>query len=283
MCKAIGLLNPTKMIRQLTDFLHLIRWKNVGIYLLLQGLFYYKFSQRADISLFVVLVLVFLLWGMAGNIQNNIYDYELDQNKPEFIRFSIRNYTYVYVVLYLLGILVLLINTSLVFSLLALLFPLLLSLYNIYLKKILLLGNFVIAFLTATSVFIPVWLGLRVAVHKGNMMLVFYILIAFLLTLMRELVKDMEDAEPDKRFGYKTMPVWSQKLSVWVLVIYYVVFGLLLYEYYGNLEWKRWILVCVLGVILLSLALHKVLIKRYKTATKLLKLLMLLGILTILL
>ena len=271
------------MIRQLTDFLHLIRWKNVGIYLLLQGLFYYKFSQRADISLFVVLVLVFLLWGMAGNIQNNIYDYELDQNKPEFIRFSIRNYTYVYVVLYLLGILVLLINTSLVFSLLALLFPLLLSLYNIYLKKILLLGNFVIAFLTATSVFIPVWLGLRVAVHKGNMMLVFYILIAFLLTLMRELVKDMEDAEPDKRFGYKTMPVWSQKLSVWVLVIYYVVFGLLLYEYYGNLEWKRWILVCVLGVILLSLALHKVLIKRYKTATKLLKLLMLLGILTILL
>ena len=283
MCKAIGLLNPTKMIRQLTDFLHLIRWKNVGIYLLLQGLFYYKFSQRADISLFVVLVLVFLLWGMAGNIQNNIYDYELDQNKPEFIRFSIRNYTHVYVVLYVLGIVVLLTNTSLVFSLLALLFPLLLNLYNIYLKKTFLLGNFVIAFLTATSVFIPVWLGLRVAVHKGNMMLVFYMLIAFLLTLMRELVKDMEDAEVDRQFGYKSMPVWSQKLSVWVLVIYYVVFGLLLNEYYGNLQWKRWILVCMLGVILLSLALQKVLFKKYKTATKLLKLLMLLGILTILL
>ena len=271
------------MIRQLTDFLYLIRWKNAGIYLLLQGLFYYKFSQRADVSLFVVLVLIFLLWGMAGNIQNNIYDYELDENKPDFIPFSIRNYTYVYLIFYALGFLLLLTNTSLVFSLLALLFPLLLSLYNIYFKKTFLLGNFIIAFLTATSVFIPVWLGLRVPVHKGNMMLVFYIFIAFLLTLMRELVKDMEDARLDQQFGYKTLPVWNRKLSVWVLVIYYVVFGLWVYEYYGNLQWKRWILVCVLGVVLLTLALQKVLLKKYITATKLLKLLMLLGMLTILL
>ena len=55
--------------------------------------------------------------------------------------------------------------------------------------------------------------------------MIFYCAFAFILTLVREALKDMEDLEGDEKFGCKTLPiVWGLKptkiyISVWLVVV----------------------------------------------------------------
>ena len=272
------------MIHRLTDFLQIIRWKNVGIFVLLQALLYFKFYSDLMLPrLFLVLVVVLLLWGVAGNIQNNIFDYKLDQYKDDFIPFDKKSYTLLYMLLYFVGFTILLIATSVFFSLVSLAFPALLTLYNWRLKKYPFIGNLSIALLTALAIFLPLWLSIGFADNSGYYsLLLFYVQIAFVLTLMRELVKDMEDVVVDKQFAYKTLPIISNKLAQSVLWVYIFGFGWIISRYYDNMLPRRWWFVCILSLILLAKALLSIKEKKYETATKSLKLLMLFGMLSIL-
>jgi len=92
---------------------------------------------------------------------------------------------------------------------------------SVSLKKKFLLGNIVISLLTAWVIFILFWFALQyVTVTAGpgvniNYTKLFrvtflYAGFAFIISLIREVIKDMEDIEGDARFGCKTMPiVWG--------------------------------------------------------------------------
>lgn len=79
---------------------------------------------------------------------------------------------------------------------------LLLWLYSNQLKRMPFIGNLAVALLTGLSVYI-----VEVLFRSGNIIVIAYTLFAFAFTLIREIIKDMEDLKGDATFGCKTLPV----------------------------------------------------------------------------
>lgn len=108
--------------------------------------------------------------------------------------------------------------------------------YSTTFKKQLLVGNVVISLLTGWVILV-IYVSvtpLRILTeHRDDIQVysriykyaVLYSGFAFIISLIREVVKDMEDIEGDRRYGCKTMPiVWGIPatrlfVSVWVIVL----------------------------------------------------------------
>lgn len=146
----------------------------------------------------------------AGYIINDYYDVKIDLiNKPERVvvgrgvsrRYAILLHTVLSVSGVFLGFIldwkIGVINFFSVFML---------WVYSNLLKRLPFVGNFVVAFLTAGSIALP-WLLYPFA---GKTNILIYTLFAFFMTLVREIIKDMEDLKGDNTFGCKTLPiVWG--------------------------------------------------------------------------
>lgn len=81
----------------------------------------------------------------------------------------------------------------------------LLWLYSNQLKRLPFAGNFAVALLTAATLWV-------VAVYnpQNHLLVAAYSVFAFFITLIREIVKDMEDVRGDATFGCQTLPiVWG--------------------------------------------------------------------------
>jgi 4-hydroxybenzoate polyprenyltransferase len=78
----------------------------------------------------------------------------------------------------------------------------LLWLYSNQLKRLPLVGNLVIAALSGLAV----W---AVSVHfpQNHLLVYTYAIFAFAISLLREVIKDMEDMQGDESFGCKTLPI----------------------------------------------------------------------------
>lgn len=118
----------------------------------------------------------------------------------------------------------------------------LLFLYSMSLKKKLLSGNILISLLTAWTVLVVTWCEARfflkpsdVNIHKILRITFLYTGFAFVISLIREAIKDMEDMEGDRRYGCKTMPImWGVNASkiytaTWLVVLILSLCVLLLY------------------------------------------------------
>lgn len=101
-------------------------------------------------------------------------------------------------------------------------------LYSNQLKRLPLVGNVTIALLAAVSV-------LMVGLHfPNNWQLVWlFALFAFFLTIIREIVKDMEDVKGDASFGCRTLPiVWGIRRSKQVVYVFLSILGIILLSTY---------------------------------------------------
>lgn len=98
---------------------------------------------------------------------------------------------------------------------------LLLLLYNLFIKKLPLVGNILISFITAFSIFIFNIFDPNI---KVNLVIVFSVY-AFGISLIREIIKDAEDAEGDSVAGRYTFPVLTgikvTRILILVLVFVY--------------------------------------------------------------
>ena len=119
----------------------------------------------------------------------------------------------------------------------------LLYFYSLRYKRLFLWGNLVIALVSGFSLLI-VWLfeffslqqdalsfaGKFTRFHLVNSILGFYALMAFLLTLAREIAKDVEDIPGDSHYDCKTLAIRQGPESSlrWVNLIIRLVLGLLL-------------------------------------------------------
>jgi 4-hydroxybenzoate polyprenyltransferase len=74
--------------------------------------------------------------------------------------------------------------------------------YSNSLKRQPFLGNFMVALLTGISILI-----VNVLYDHDNPLVIIYSLFAFFMTLVREIIKDMEDLKGDNTFGCKTLPI----------------------------------------------------------------------------
>ncbi|MBX2944815.1 MAG: geranylgeranylglycerol-phosphate geranylgeranyltransferase [Cyclobacteriaceae bacterium] len=77
--------------------------------------------------------------------------------------------------------------------------------YSNLLKRLPFVGNLAVALLTGISIAV-----LNVLYFQNNLLVIIYALFAFFVTLIREVIKDMEDLKGDNTYGCKTLPiVWG--------------------------------------------------------------------------
>jgi geranylgeranylglycerol-phosphate geranylgeranyltransferase len=155
----------------------------------------------------------------SGNIINDIYDIEIDKiNRPDRPLPSGKISNKKALALYFIFLLL-----SLIFSwfinlpafLIVAMTNLILYLYSTFFKRIPLVGNITVAFLTGL-VFI-----FGGVVVDNPIAAIVPAVFAFLINLIREIVKDMEDVEGDNKAGVVTFPIQFgfQKSKILILLI----------------------------------------------------------------
>ncbi len=94
----------------------------------------------------------------------------------------------------------------------------LLWLYSNALKRLPFVGNFTVALLTGLAI-----LAVNVLFTPLHILVLVYVLFAFFMTLIREIIKDMEDLKGDDTFGCRTLPiVWglrNTKVFVYFIIL----------------------------------------------------------------
>jgi 4-hydroxybenzoate polyprenyltransferase len=107
-------------------------------------------------------------------------------------------------------------------------------LYSNLLKRQPFIGNLVVALLTSISILI-----VEVLYHSGNILILIYASFAFFMTLVREIIKDMEDLKGDNTFGCRTLPIiWGLRKTKFVIYLILAIFAatvLILNERYSQL------------------------------------------------
>ena len=217
----------------LKSLLKVMRWPNLVIIILTQyftAIFligdldnwkYYFFDYRLFLLSFSTALIA-----AAGYIINDYYDIKIDYiNKPEKViigkiikrRVALAIHVVLNVIAFGIGILL-----SLTIGLVHFISIFLLWFYSNHLKRLPLIGNFIVALLTGTTVLI-----LALLYHDSGMLLFIYAIFAFTITLIREIIKDMEDLKGDANFGCRTLPViWGIRKSKRFL--YFIILGFLL-------------------------------------------------------
>jgi len=121
-----------------------------------------------------------------------------------------------------------------------------LYMYASYYKKRLLVGNLLIALLSALSVLIVALFEPQF--YLNIQFVVIYAVFAFLISFVRELIKDAEDLDGDERAQSKTFPVRfglkkTKVLAVFLMIILAGAVGFYLYRYfYHNTVINFWYL-----------------------------------------
>lgn len=307
----------------LKSFLQLVRWPNLVFIALTQTLFLFCIEKpifkEANIVTnvhgvyFVYLVLASVCIAAAGNIINDYFDLNIDQiNKPQKVvvdKIIHRRWVILWhLILSVIGIgLSFVIDwfTNVRFLGIAnTICVVLLFFYSVSLKKKFLIGNVLISLLTSWVILVITYAetnhlidvfknNTSLAVDKISRLTFLYAGFAFVITLIREVVKDMEDIEGDRKYGCKTMPIvlginaTKVYAAVWLVVLIVVLFLVQLYVL--QFGWWFWISAgyCLIFIIL---PLIKILFnlfkaqsaKDYHALSSLIKFTMLMGILSML-
>ena len=299
--------------------MRLIRWPNLFFIALTQALFYYcilvPICIRAGLApvlsekILGLVVAASVLIAAAGYIINDYFDINIDQiNKPErqligksisrrwailwhsllsFIGVVLSFYAGWKLNLWWIGVA----NTGCTF---------LLFVYSTTFKKKFLSGNIIISILTAWSVAITGLAAYDKMYHNGTLFstlqhakllrfTVLYAGFAFIISLIREAIKDIEDLPGDVRFGCRTLPIVGgiNAAKTYVVVWLVVLIGVLLIVQFYALQFNWWIAVVYSMLFLIAplLYIFRQMFRvktpvEYHRLSSLTKLVMLMGILS---
>lgn len=293
-------------------FFNLIRFKNLLIILLVQGLIKYSLLNSSiaattlDTFHFILLMLATVFIAAGGYVINDIYDVNIDKiNKPEKViihkKISESTANNLYLAFTFVGVVIGFYLSNHIgspgFAALFIIVAALLYMYASYLKSILLIGNIVVSLIVAFSLIIVGIFDLIPAIDYLNQarqlevftIISFYALFAFLLTFLREIVKDIEDINGDKNGGRQTLPiVLGRKRTTIVCFVFAIAIAALILVYmYSNLYRATWVmlyfLITIIGPLLYFIV--KIITAEKKTDFKhlsaILKTVMILGLLTL--
>jgi geranylgeranylglycerol-phosphate geranylgeranyltransferase len=244
-------------------------------------------TQENDIELFKIIFasLAAALVTASGNIINDIYDIETDRiSHPERVlvkgTISKKEALIEYLFLNLIAIVVVssLSNTLILIVLASIL---LLFIYSYNLKKLPLVGNFTVAFLTGLAF---VYGGF---VSGNSLASIVPAIFAFLINLIREIAKDIQDIEGDSKLGYKTFPIkygfQKSKKLIMLIIIILILFSF--FPFINNLykiEYFIIVMIIVNPILILSLKfLYDKNLNKLSIISNLLKLDMIFGLLAI--
>ncbi|GAB4091847.1 geranylgeranylglycerol-phosphate geranylgeranyltransferase [Flaviaesturariibacter terrae] len=235
-------------MKSIAAFFRLVRWQNLLFIVLTQLLFYFcvfvpLYHPVVPPVRLAWLIAASVFIAAAGYIINDYFDLNIDQvNKPNknvINRIIPRRWAILWhAVLSGLGIVATVYAVGfhkgyLIFANIAVV--LLLWLYSTSLKKKLLVGNILISVLTAWSILILFFAQVPfraafgatqdAATVKYFRIAFLYAGFAFVLSLIREAIKDVEDMEGDRRYGCRTLPIVTGLVAtkvyttVWIVVL----------------------------------------------------------------
>jgi 4-hydroxybenzoate polyprenyltransferase len=272
-------------LKNLRAFLQLIRLPNLVFIAITQIIFLYCIEQPIFNSAnvlknisgiyFIALVVSSVLIAAAGNIINDYFDLNIDQiNKPQKVvvekiikrRWVIFWHLFLSIIGIALGFFIDF-NTKVKFlGVTNTVCVLLLFFYSASLKKKFLLGNILISLLTAWVILVITYCETNhlidvfrrdssLQVDKLSRLTFLYAGFAFIISLIREVIKDMEDIEGDRKYGCKTMPIvlglnaTKVFVAVWLVVL---IITLIIVQFYVlQFGWLFWIsaLYCITLII----------------------------------
>jgi 4-hydroxybenzoate polyprenyltransferase len=161
----------------------------------------------------------------AGYIINDYYDVKIDYiNKPDRVVIG-KSITRRFAILFhvLLSMLGISIGVYLSWRITALNIAsvFLLWLYSNSLKRLPFVGNLTVALLTGAAVY-----SVDILYRTGNPLIAVFAVFAMFMTLVREIIKDIEDLKGDNTFGCKTLPiVWGIRRTKQFLYVIVLVFA----------------------------------------------------------
>lgn len=237
-----------------------------------------------DFSLFILSASTIFI-AAGGYIINDYYDVKIDYiNKPDRVVIG-KSITRRYAILFhvILSGAGILLGFFLSWRILAvnILSVFLLWLYSNNLKRLPFVGNLTVAFLTGLSVWI-----LEIHYHTHNPLVLIYASFAFSMTLVREIIKDMEDLKGDNTFGCRTLPiVWGLRRTKFVIYSILGVFSVTVFvlnEFYKALPLKYYLLFLFVPLLWLLYRLIRAdTTKDFAWLSAFCKVIMLLGILSL--
>ena len=224
------------MIRIIYSFFSLVRFKNILIAISCVLLSAHILSIEDYFIISLCILLVSSSMGF-GNILNDIIDYDNDKiNHPNRVlpqhKINLKTaYFFLYLCLLITIIGAIFISPMGRFSLLII--HLLLLLYNYFLKDMVLIGNLIIAMLLST-----VLIFTEILLLQTYTRLLIPAFLAFGISLIREIIKDLEDISGDKQTNRNTLPIYfgikKSILFTQLLIILFNIFSFYLYFIYYN-------------------------------------------------
>lgn len=195
-----------------------------------------QFSEQMPWWVLLLLILSIVLIAAGGYVINDYFDVKIDRiNRPDDLVVThhiTRDGTmYLFYALTIIGVLLGLVvawwSRSWTFAMILIVVPGLLWFYSASYKRQLLVGNIVVAFLSALVPMLIAIINADYLRHLYGETLAYtpivgqlyvwisgFALFAFLTTLAREIVKDIEDIEGDCEMECRTMPiVWGIKTA----------------------------------------------------------------------
>ncbi len=210
-------------VLRLTRFWNLLI---IGMAQYFTAIFLIDFQYIFDWRLMILALSTAIIAG-AGYIINDYYDIKIDLiNKPDRVvigKHIARRYALLFhSILSFAGVgLAFLLGWRL--GLIHIFSSFILWWYSNNLKRQPFVGNFVVALLTGLSIML-----INVLYDLSNSYVIIYSLFAFFMTLVREIIKDMEDLKGDNTFGCKTLPIiWGIRKTKIVVYLLLAVFSLL--------------------------------------------------------
>jgi 4-hydroxybenzoate polyprenyltransferase len=303
-------------------FLRLVRFQNLVIIALTQYLFRYailipilKLEQLrpafGNIS-FALLVLSTVLVAAAGYAINDYFDIRNDRiNKPGKIiigkhisrRVAMLTHTVFSIAAVMIGAYVSYKAGSIKLAVINIIMVTLLWMYSLRFKAYFLAGNVLVSFSTAMTI-VMVWIYDLYALHSSQQyvivyskLLMFFLaaysLFAFFMSMLREIIKDIEDIEGDKKCGCSTIPVVigikkTKYILYFLITAAVAALSYISYKTYTQLHLHLlfWYLVVVVIVPLLYMAYVVIVAKKkedYSFLSSVTKFIMLSGVLSMLL
>ena len=223
-----------------------IRIKNLVLLgLIFWGLMLHNYSENFSFKLdHLLLFISIIITTASGYLINNYYDLVSDKINNKNIKDLSKTFYGNCYLLHLLSSLLILFISDLSpgWLNLVIITHVLVFLYSLKLQHLPIIGNLVVALLCSIVLIIPYWLtGEFWELENFNLsenLNQIFVIFCFLLTIKREIVKDIEDIHGDLKTGSYTLPiVTGQKFSK-------VILGLLVLISIGFL------ITCVLGSIL---------------------------------
>ena len=235
-------------------YLKLIRYQNLLMLAFMQLVFRYLFLAQSYVDLaltdfnYILLVIATVCIAAGGYVINNIMDQDTDevakpQNRVVGVSISETVAYNWYIGLTIVGVGIGFYLSNVIykptFASMFILVATLLYMYATSFKQIPVLGNVVVALMLSTSIIIIGLFDILPAIDADNRfrmkeafdILMHYAIFAFIINLIREIVKDMEDMDGDYQSGINTLPITIgvQKTKIIVGVLTVISIGILAY------------------------------------------------------